>query len=449
MNLSKINNANKSKQSEITIPMINFQNNAKLTVLIALAGIPLVFLPLGGEFDHFYFPKVLAMFILLFSFLLTYILNFKTIGNIVESDWINKSLLLYLFLLIISIFYADNVFLAVFGSSGRFEGLITIMMYMGLFLIARYCPKVNDKFFFLVLVTSIIVSTYGISQHFGFDPFIRDTIRTNWGYRSFSTMGNPNFLGSYLVLIIPISIYSFIIRKQKVGLIFYAILLYCILCTSTRGSWLGTIASIISFVALHFFFYKITREEFNRYLIFFVLSFIIILIFNFQTEGELFNRFLSITNDAKTLLTNGEDSDYTGANRGFIWKRVVELIKNRPMFGYGIENLGIAFEKYYQKDMIELWGQIRDVDRAHNEYLHIAVTSGVPSLIAYLSFVALIIKNGLLRLRHDKYMLFLLSSVIGYLAAAFFNISVVSVVYIYWIFLGLIASKTNSMISFN
>ena len=445
-----MNKANKLKQSDINITQIKkFQNNARLTVLIALAGIPLVFLPLGGEFDHFYFPKVLAMSILLFSFLIIYIFNFKKIGNIIENDQINKSLLLYSLLLIISIFYADNVTLAIFGSRGRLEGIITIMMYMGLFLIARYSPKVNDKFFFLVLVTAIIVSIYGISQHFGFDPFIRDIIRTNWGYRSFSTMGNPNFLGSYLVLIIPISIYFFIIKKQKVGLFFYAILLYCILCTSTRGSWLGTIASIISFVALHFLFYKITKDEFNRYLIFFVFTLIIILLFNFQTEGELINRFLSIKNDAKILLTNGDNSDYTGANRGFIWKRVIELIKNRPMFGYGIENLGIAFEKYYAKDMIELWGQIKDVDRAHNEYLHIAVTSGVPSLIAYLSFVVLILKNGLLRLRQDKYMLLLLSSIIGYLAAAFFNISVVSVVYVYWIFLGLIASTTSSIVSFN
>lgn len=429
--------------------MNKFQNNAKLTVLIALAGIPLVFLPLGGGFDHFYFPKLIAMFILLFSFLIIYLFNLKKIGNIIENDWINKSLLLYLFLLIFSTFYADNVTLAIFGSIGRLEGIITITMYMGLFLIARYCPKLNDKFFFIVLASAMIISIYGISQYFGFDPFIRDVIRTNWGYRSFSTMGNPNFLGSYLVLVIPISIYFFIIKKQKVGLILYMILLYCLLSTSTRGSWLGTIASIISFISLHFFFCKIRRDEFNRYVTLFIFSIIIVMLFNFQTGGELLNRFLSITNDAKTLLANGENSDYTGAHRGFIWKRVIELIKNRPMFGYGIENLGIAFEKYYSQDMIELWGNIINVDRAHNEYLHISVTSGIPSLIAYLSFVILILRNGFLKLKYDKYMLLLMSSVIGYIVAAFFNVSVVSVAYIYWISLGLIASNTNPMISFN
>ncbi|MBP1924803.1 putative inorganic carbon (HCO3(-)) transporter [Sedimentibacter acidaminivorans] len=431
-----------SNESNTVITLIKeFKNIAKFTILIALAGIPLVFLPLGKEFDHFYLPKVVAMFILVFSFLSLFILNFKNVGKIIENDWIDKSLLIYFFLLIISVFFADNFYLAIFGSVDRLEGIITISMYMILFLIARYCSKTNDKFYLIILLTAILVSIYGIFQHFGLDPFIRDAIRTNWGYRSFSTMGNPNFLGTYLVLMIPISIYFFIIRKLKTGLLFYSILLYCLLCTSTRGSWLGSIASMVSFSSLHYYFYKIKKDELNRYIILLFLSIIIVLLYDFQTQGELLNRFLSITNDARILLTNGENSDYTGAHRGFIWKRVVELIKNRPIFGYGIENLGITFEKYYQKDMIGLWGNVINVDRAHNEYLHIAVSSGIPSLIAYLTFLTLILKNGLCKIRHDKYMLLLISSIIGYLVAAFFNISVVSVVYVYWIFLGLIATK--------
>ncbi len=445
MNLTPKDKSHKSYKFKIkNSTNREIKNIARLTILIALAGIPLVFLPLGREFDHFYFPKVIAMVILEFSFFSVYILNYKYIGNIIENDRINKSLLLYFFLLILSVFFADNFYLALFGSMDRLEGLITITIYMCLFLTARYCSNTNDKFYLIILITALLVSIYGVSQHFGFDPFIRDTIRTNWGYRSFSTMGNPNFLGTYLVLIIPISIFIFIIKKLKIGLLFYSILLYCLLCTSTRGSWLGSIASMLSFLLLHYYFYKINKDEFNRYLILFTLSIIIVLLYNFQTQGELLNRFLSITKDARILLTNGENSDYTGAHRGFIWKRVIELITKRPIFGYGIENLGITFDKYYQDDMIGLWGKIINVDRAHNEYLHIAVSSGIPSLIAYLSFITLILKNGLSKITHDKYMMLLISSVVGYLVSAFFNISVVSVVYVYWIFLGLIATTKVS-----
>ncbi|WP_313342898.1 hypothetical protein [Sedimentibacter sp.] len=47
----------------------------KLTVLYTLAGIPLVFVPLGGETDHFYLPKVIAMITLIISFLVTQLKN--------------------------------------------------------------------------------------------------------------------------------------------------------------------------------------------------------------------------------------------------------------------------------------------------------------------------------------------------------------------------------------
>lgn len=172
-------------------------------------------------------------------------------------------------------------------------------------------------------------------------------------------------------------------------------------------------------------------------------------LYNFNTEGAFIDRFLSIARDANEFLTKGDRADYSGANRGFIWKRVAELIKKRPLAGYGIENLGEAFKKYYTKDMIELWNEVRYLDKAHNEYLHIAVTSGIPSLLVYLTFISQIILKGLFRLKNCKTALLILSSVIGYMTAAFFNISVVSVAYVYWIFLGLLAGSNGNCYKFN
>jgi len=435
--------SNDKNKELCNIPQLDkLKSSAKLTVFLVLVGIPLIFVPLDGKFDHFYFPKLIAMFILVLSFWIFLILNFRKAGNFVDRDWINKVLLIYLVFIVMSVFFTDNLKLAIYGSPGRFEGLITLILYTCLFLIARLCPKINDKLLIMVFGTALIVSIYGIFQFLGLDPFPRDIYRVNWGGRSFSTMGNPNFLGSYLVLMLPISIYFYILKEKNAGLIGYAIYLYCLLSTGTRGAWLGAIVSILSFFVLHFVYYRFKVEEFKRYIVLFVLSVAIVLIFNFQTDGALLNRLLTISSDAKEFLTKGIESDYAGANRGFIWKRVIELIKNRPIVGYGIENLGETFKIYYSQDMIEIWDKVMSVDKAHNEYLNIAVTTGVPSLIIYLSFVVLILKSGLNQLRKDNSLvLLLMSSVLGYLAAAFFNISVVSVAYVYWTFLGLIASS--------
>ena len=416
---------------------------AKVTVILALSGIPAVFVPLGGHTDHFYLPKVAAMFVLVISFSVMLVINKMQLKDIIQKDKINMSLFIYLILLIASVYTAENKEFAIIGVPGRWEGLVTIMLYIFLFIVARLYLTPDERLFKIILFTAIIVSIYGILQTMGIEPFPRDILRENWGSRAFSTMGNPNFLGSYMVLIIPISIYFYIINKNITGLTAYIILFYCLLCTNTRGAWLGTIASILAFAAIHYIYFRYNKEEFNRYIILFVITVLLLALYNFNTDGAFIDRFLSISRDANEFLADGDRSDYTGAHRGFIWKRVVELIKARPLTGYGLENLGEAFKKYYTKDMIEFWGEVRYPDKAHNEYLHIAVTTGIPSLLIYSTMCFLIILKGLTRLKNCKIMLLILSSVMGYMTAAFFNISVVSVAYVYWSFLGLLAGNNN------
>lgn len=444
-----INTIGITKLHSYEIRNSKLDNIAKVTVILALSVIPAVFVPLGGTTDHFYLPKVAAMIVLVLSFLAVLAINKIRFKDIVQKDRINISLFIYFILLAASVYAAENKVFAIIGVPGRWEGLVTITLYMFLFITARLYLVPDEGLFKIILVTAIIVSIYGILQTMNFDPFPRDVLRENWSKRAFSTMGNPNFLGSYIVLIIPTSIYFYIIKKNITGLTAYAILFYCLLSTGTRGAWLGTIASIMAFAAIHYMYFRYSKGEFTRYIILLVITILLLALYNFNTEGAFIDRFLSIARDANEFLTKGDRADYSGANRGFIWKRVAELIKKRPLTGYGIENLGEAFKKYYTQDMIELWNEVRYLDKAHNEYLHIAVTSGIPSLLVYLTFISQIILKGLFRLKNCKTALLILSSVIGYMTAAFFNISVVSVAYVYWIFLGLLAGSNGNCYKFN
>jgi putative inorganic carbon (HCO3(-)) transporter len=421
--------------------MNKLQNVARITLLFVLAGVPLVFIPIGGNFDQFFLPKVLVLFILDIGFYVMMVINYKKIDKFIDNDTTNKLLLVYFAFLIISLFFTDILIFSVFGRPDRSEGIITFFIYMTLFLIGRHSKISDNKFYTAIIYTAVIVSIYGILQYHGFDPFPRNYRTLNYGKSAFSTMGNPNFLGSYLVLMIPLTVYLYIIKKRNFGLLSYSVLFYCLLCTKTRGAWLGTIVSAMCFFILHIISDKNFKYYLKRYFVIILISIIIILLFNLLSDGGLVNRFLSILFDANEFLSGGDKSDYTGSHRGFIWKRVIELIKTRPLTGYGIENLGETFIKYYSNDMVEFWGEIRYVDKTHNDFLNIAVTTGVPSMIIYLSFVISVINKGVKNLQNNMGLL-LLPSVLGYLAAIFFNISVTSVAYVYWIFLGMIASNT-------
>ncbi|MEL7649842.1 MAG: O-antigen ligase family protein [Sedimentibacter sp.] len=420
-----------------------FQNIVRITLLLVLAGIPLVFVPLDisqGNFDQFFLPKVIVMFLLVLSSSIMFMLHYKEIESFIEKDTTNKALLVYYGLLVLSLFFTDNISISVFGRPDRSEGLVTISMYLILFFMGRYIKDINYNFFKFVMATAVIVAIYGILQYFGIDPFPRNYRSINYGRSAFSTMGNPNFLGSYLVLMIPVSLYFYIFEKRKSGFLSYVVLFFCLLCTRTRGAWLGTILSISCLVYLHFFYHKNIKNYIKRYITLIIISLIVILVFDFFSEGVLINRFTSISSDMMEFLKNGENSDYAGSHRGFIWKRVIQLIKYRPLTGYGIENLGETFLRYFKDDMFEFWGEIRYVDKAHNDFLNIAVTTGVPSLIVYLIFVLSVLKKGLSNAKNPV-LLILLPSISGYLAAIFFNISVTSVAYVYWVFLGMAASN--------
>lgn len=82
-------------------------------------------------------------------------------------------------------------------------------------------------------------------------------------------------------------------------------------------------------------------------------------------------------------------NDRWGTNRGYIWKKSVELYRNFPImhkiFGYGPDTFGILTSNYIRFDMINATGQI--FDSAHNEYLQYFVTVGPIGLAAYVAYL--------------------------------------------------------------
>ena len=83
------------------------------------------------------------------------------------------------------------------------------------------------------------------------------------------------------------------------------------------------------------------------------------------------------------------------------------------------------------------------VDKAHNEYLQIAITIGTPALLVYLLLLFKVYRRAVQALKvankQQKLIIFTLLAVItGYLVQAIFNISVVSVAPILWMLLGIV-----------
>jgi O-antigen ligase len=179
-----------------------------------------------------------------------------------------------------------------------------------------------------------------------------------------------------------------------------------------------------------------------------------------QLEKGILKLNFNLTNDKVGLLNNKgqvvdiqpvkkwgfEGKELLGSSRGYIWSRSIPLLKNTLLVGYGPDTFAIYFPQNdflgkfyaYSGDMWQV------VDKPHDLYLQVALNTGVISLLALVSlFIVYFVRSAKLYIMNDyddfvsRAGVGIFVAVCGYLGAALFNDSIVSVAPVFWILLGL------------
>ncbi len=398
--------------------------------------VPLFILPKGGSSDHFYLPKLVLLTLFCLVLIIHCGLHFREMNRHKVMDTITMASLTFLLLLSISLFFALDLKESLFGRIYRYEGYLTIVMYLFLFWGARFIR--NDKWVLNMLLVGIVIqAVYGIAQSNGFDPILRDDTRMGW-QSAFGTLGNPNFYGSFMAMALPLSIWFMFKQQVRIGALIYALVFYALLASMTRGAWLGASVGLL----FGLWIARKSSSYLSKVSLILVISFTLLVQYNQSHHNQVVTQALSIPKEAVEVLVQAESAPQAGSYRIFIWTHVLDLVKERPLMGYGFDYLPKLFFEYYQKDMHTVMGRLMTIDKAHNEYLNIAVSAGIPSLIAYLILLFVVLKKNI---SYGPNLLF--AVIVAYMVQAFFNISVVSVAYLFWILLGRLvpyASKSTS-----
>ncbi|HZW48764.1 MAG TPA: O-antigen ligase family protein [Bacillota bacterium] len=428
------------------------------TLLVAVAVItPLIVVPFSN--DYFYRSKAIFLYLLTVIMLVVGLYRQKKFH--VEKDAINILLFVYLVLVLLATCFSTDIRISILGRSGRRDGIFTIYSYAVLFLFARYRYRYQRKHLAWLITSTMVVAVYGIFQHFGLDPI--PSLQVGAGVRTFATFGNPDFFGAYLSMVFPLSWFAYLATKDIRYLGVVALLFLCVLYVSTRSTW---IALAFGALLLLWFVYSYSLKLSKKALLLSLLVFTLLFAGVYHNDGgSMMNRLQSIVTDAVKVINQTEDYEKAGAGRIYIWTHVWELIKERPWLGYGPETLGEVFLGAYRDDMLEHLHQLYLFDKAHNEYLHIAVTTGIPSALCYLGFLFFCCRQAWRKLwrsywdrqklkkqeqgnlqtlpirREDLITAGLLIAVVTYCVQAAMNISVVSVGYLFWILLGLMVNK--------
>jgi len=433
--------------------------------------VPLIINPYAQDF--WYKPKIdaICLFIVIITiacavrhFLLKVPFHYKPIPVIIP-------LVVFAGSAVLSTLFSSAPHLSLFGDFMREESISTLLAYGALTVIFSQLVESEKQFHALMkglIFASVVISINGIANYCGYYP-----IKQLIPYKGYlgpgvgSTIGNPNFLGKYLVLILPLCMGYFCVSKNKRETLYYAVgLLVCLtalVLTFTRASWLALFLELIIFVAVgRKLFWKDAKKIGGTIL---VIAVLVTMFFWVGVPNKEMSFFHLVRMKVSPSFDFGKGTGV--ATRLFVWKKTLGIIMERPFLGYGPDahskameafNLEYCFKfnnwsvrKRGNQEIIRFSGMTL-LDRAHNNYLDVALSQGLLGLAAYLSLVIIFLlyvrrrikreDNRCMRIIHCG----IFASFCGYLLNDFFIFSVVSVSPTFWSIMGLTLALNSSKI---
>ena len=374
--------------------------------------------------EYFELKRVYILWLAIFFLLTIYIyLIFSKKEKIGISDIIIYILTVLAF---ISTKYALNFEKSFFGEIYRNEGLLTIISYYLLILNAKSIKqeKYKKNIIKLFIFIGIFQSIYALLQSYTMLPFIRRHVIK---YMAMGLCSNPNFFGSYMVMQLLIIGYIYLYNPKKRYLILYILFGITLYLAESTGPALSPFITLI----FSLFIIPKKRKKIAKLIIVLLMSFMFANLTLKYVQNNRFNVIMLDDYEISKEISNTvkKPTENIGNGRLTIWKNSLPLVKKYWLVGCGLDNF---------KDAYPNWGDVK-YDKAHNVYLQIAITNGIPALILFLILLFVVFIKGIKfknSLFTPIYMAF-----IGYSIQAFLNISVIDVAPYYYIIIGILLSK--------
>lgn len=356
---------------------------------------------------------------------------------------------------IISVLFSEYKMISLYGTRIRTEGLFSLVSYYVIFMAATVLKekKYRRVLLYLFLGLGCLVAVLGAFQFFG-----TEEMSPYFTGMAYIPMRNPNFYGAFAVLFTGIAMGGYYIYAEEPAetnccnrrsrLIWYVLVLFGYMsCISSSSS--VTYVGLIMMLFLYLYLEIASGRKSVLLFLWLVLGLVAMMVlFNILRDGAVFSEFFSV---GRQIEEEGSlFGDGVGTGRMLIWKQTLSLLPRFWLFGCGIELLiAYCFEGSYNMGGIVF-------DRAHNEYLNLWITEGIFALVIYLVFLfALFLpgiamfmkkkKTGAVRHVGDEVSKIALFAFFGYIAQAFFNISVVQVAPYFWMICGLLYSRKRNV----
>jgi tetratricopeptide (TPR) repeat protein len=381
--------------------------------------------------ELFEFNKMILVYFIGLSLVATWLIKIIYTKKITFKktifDW---PILLFLISQIISTIISIHPYTSLFGYYTRFNGgLLSTITYILIFytIVNNLEKKDLPKLIFTNLTSAFLVSLYGILEHFGYSfSCLLATNQFNdacWVQdvqsRVFASFGQPNWLASYLTMLIPINLVLLLKNKEfklkvwqtVILLLNFPILILAVFFTKSKSGLLALIISLF-FLILNL---SLQKKLNTKKIKLFIISIVVIIILGFSTFTKLWQKIdwsnfvnfnyqtnLRQQNDEKAqiftqLLQDNQFEDQTLKTipasiyptnsliiRKVVWQGALNIFKRYPIFGSGVETFAYSYyqDRPVEHNLISEWDFL--YNKAHNEFLNFLATTGIVGLSLYL-----------------------------------------------------------------
>lgn len=288
-----------------------------------------------------------------------------------------------------------------FPSTGRGEGLVVYVAYVVMALaVARLGRREIDGLVGAIVISGSLIGAIAVAQYYGLDvirwlgyrpgsPAEAMGLAANplpgvdapvflWT-RSYGTLGNPVFLGGYVSILLPVAVAVALQQPGRRWLAYAAAsaLLYgALVASQTRSAWVASAGASLLLLG----WVSRTRPGWRRLAVIAAVFAAITVVMALTRPGAgLSHRAATTVN----MTVNMRDQSLR--ERLYLWKHTLPLIAERPLLGWGFSTLLGRFPDLGSPEYLRVFGPtLVLIDTPHNDVLHIAFSTGLVGLAAYL-----------------------------------------------------------------
>ncbi|MFH1336116.1 MAG: O-antigen ligase family protein [Candidatus Zixiibacteriota bacterium] len=284
---------------------------------------------------------------------------------------LNIPILLYLATQIISVIFSPSKVHSLLALKEEWLLLLFFLLVNNI----REEGKIRKLVSILIMV-SCVVGLYAVWQHYsGMDLYRHKLLEPKGGvFISLGLFDHHLTFGGYYMLVFLLA--SAIALSYKGGgirrildIISPGILGLSLIFSYARSAWLGAVTGMLIFGFL----------QGKKFALLFTLGIIALCLAVFVIEPTSWDRIKEIS----------LSKDKTESTRIRLWQTSLNMIKDKPIWGIGLGNFGQLFNRY------KVEGRYDNYSHPHNDFLNVAVNSGLLGLLAYLYLWAVFLYTSL------------------------------------------------------